>query len=394
MKFVRVMSVLSLVVFITACEMMSTEETPTPRPVREFTPMVSVTGKVVPERWAVVSTQVGGIVQAVYVEEGETVTEGAVLVRFDDTDAQVAVRQAEAAVTAAQMQVARLKVPPRPEAIAVAEAQVNVSAAVVSQTIAQRDQLYAGVTEAEIAAAQAEVRAAEAELNLAVNRHDEAMCHGNEPCPTLGTFEEQARYTMQVAQESLEARRARLRALQASAGTEIRAAQAAVDVAIAQRDVSKAQLALSKITTLPEEIAVAEAAVQEAKVALEAAQVALSHTEVHAPFAGTIGQLDVRLGEFVAPGQPLFTLGDLSTLRVETTDLDEIDVAQITLGQQATVTFDALPDRPFTGHIVYIAPMADPGGGGVNYKVVLEVAEWDPVIRWGMTAFVDIEVQK
>jgi RND family efflux transporter MFP subunit len=292
------------------------------------------------------------------------------------------------------MQVARLKVPPRPEAIAVAEAQVSVSAAVVTQTMAQRDQFYAGVTEAEIEAAQAEVKAAEAQLQLAVNRHDEAMCHGKEPCPSLGTIEEQARYAMQVARESLEASRARLRALQAGAGTEIRVAQAGVDVARAQRDVAEAQLALSQVTTLPEDIAVAEATVNEAQVALDAARVALAYTEVHAPFEGTVGQLDVRVGEFVAPGQPLMTLGDLSTLRVETTDLDEIDVAQISLGQQATITFDALPDRPFTGKIVYIAPMADPGGGGVNYKVVLEVAELDPVIRWGMTAFVDIEVQE
>jgi multidrug resistance efflux pump len=122
--------------------------------------------------------------------------------------------------------------------------------------------------------------------------------------------------------------------------------------------------------------------------------VALERCEVRAPFAGTVGAVNVRVGELIASGQPLITLGDLTTLRVETTDLDEIDVARVAVGQQADVTFDALPERVFTGRVVRISPMAEPGTGGVNYTVILELDELDPVIRWGMTAFVDIEVDQ
>jgi len=43
---------------------------------------------------------------------------------------------------------------------------------------------------------------------------------------------------------------------------------------------------------------------------------------------------------------------------------------------------------------VRISPMAEPGAGGVNYTVVVTLDESDPAIRWGMTAFVDIEVGK
>jgi multidrug efflux pump subunit AcrA (membrane-fusion protein) len=85
-------------------------------------------------------------------------------------------------------------------------------------------------------------------------------------------------------------------------------------------------------------------------------------------------------------------LGDLTTLRVETTDLDEIDAARVAVGQQASITFDALGERVFTGRVVRISPMPEPGAGGVNYTVVLELDELSPAIRWGMTAFVDIEV--
>jgi len=134
--------------------------------------------------------------------------------------------------------------------------------------------------------------------------------------------------------------------------------------------------------------------VAQAQAGLEAASVALGRCEVRAPFAGTVGAVSVRMGELITPGQPLVTLGDLATLRVETTDLDEVDVARVALGQRASITFDAIPERVFAGQAVRISPMAEPGAGGVNYTVVVTLDESDPAIRWGMTAFVDIEVGK
>jgi len=78
---------------------------------------------------------------------------------------------------------------------------------------------------------------------------------------------------------------------------------------------------------------------------------------------------------------------------VETTDLDETDVGRVTVDQEVAVTFDALPERSFVGRVTRISPMAEPGSGGVNYTVIVELGEIDPVIRWGMTAFVDVEAE-
>jgi multidrug resistance efflux pump len=102
----------------------------------------------------------------------------------------------------------------------------------------------------------------------------------------------------------------------------------------------------------------------------------------------------VREGGLVVAGQPLITLGDLDTLRVETTDLDEIDVAKVYVGQQVDVSFDALPEQVFVGTVTRISPMAAPGSGGVNYTVVITLDEVDPAVRWGMTAFVDVVVEE
>jgi len=66
----------------------------------------------------------------------------------------------------------------------------------------------------------------------------------------------------------------------------------------------------------------------------------------------------------------------------------------VAVGQRASVTFDTLPERVFTGHVTRISPMAEPGAGGVNYTVIVVLDETDAAIRWGMTAFVDIEVER
>lgn len=376
----------------------SAEETATPEVEMEFVPVVSVTGEVIPAVWANVSVQTGGTVVEVLVEPGDEVAAGDLLARLDPTDAQLAVQQAEAAVEAAQAQLALLKADPSPEQIAVSEAQVAAAQTVISQTIAQRNQLWSGATEAEIAAAQAQVAAAQAEQWMAREAHDQTlkcytMPNGSEVCPALGPPEEQARHALHAADEALAAARAQLDALKAGSYLQVRTADAAVSAAEAQTNVAQAQLGLLQARATGEEIAVAEAAVTQAETALEIAHVALGRCEVRAPFAGTAGAVNVRVGELVAPGQPLVTLGDLTTLRVETTDLDETQVARVEVGQQAATTFDALPERVFTGQVTRISPMAEPGAGGVNYTVILEL-ETDSAIQWGMTAFVDIEIER
>ena len=392
---------LVLALLLSACEMTGTTPEATPVFVDDFTALVSVTGKVTPAVWTTVGAQTGGMVVEVLVEEGAQVAAGDVLVRLDDADAQLALRQAESALAAAEAQVARARVGARPEEIAVAEAQALAAQTLISETLAQRDQLFAGAGEAQIAAAEAAVAAAQAEQLSARLQHDETMkCYNvtlpdggtEQVCPLLGTMEEQARQALHAANEALAAAEAQLRAAKSGTWAQRRAADAGVTAVTAQYDIVLAQIEMLKAGVLPQDIAIAEAAVTQAKVAVEAAQVALARTAITAPFAGTVTRINVRRGEFIVPGQPLITLGDLSTLRIETTDLDEIDVAQITEGQAATLTFDALSDFTLTGYITRIASMAEPGAGGVNYTVTIDPGELPAQIRWGMTVFIDIDV--
>ena len=379
----------------------SRSETPTPELDVGFVPVVSVTGEVVPAAWTTVSAQTGGTVIEVPVEPGDEVAAGDLLIQLDPTDGELVTRRAETMVQAAQAELAFLQAAPQAEEIAVAAAKVEAAQAAIARATAQGDQLKAGVSAAEIAAAEARVTAAQADQLVAWETHEQTMeCFtldlpdGGEKkvCPLLGPVEEQTRHSLQVANEQLDAARIQLDALSAGADDRLRAAEAAVCAATAQRDAAQAELDLLRAGATAEEIAAKKADLVQAQAALDATLVGLERTQVRAPVGGTVATVDARTGELVLSGQPLVTVGDLSTLRVETTDLDEIDVAQVEIDQDVSITFDAVPEQVFTGHVTRISPMAEPGTGGVNYTVIIELDEIAPQILWGMTAFVDIEV--
>jgi multidrug resistance efflux pump len=165
-------------------------------------------------------------------------------------------------------------------------------------------------------------------------------------------------------------------------------AEAQAAVAVAEREYEKV-----KDGPNPEALDLAQARFDNAQASLNAAEQALADTELQAAFAGTISEVFIRNFEFVAPGQPIVLLADLSELVIETTDLNEIDVAQIEVGYPASITFDALPGIVLEGTLTYIAPKSSQGTG-VNYLVEVQLEEDFPEsVRWGMTAFVDIEVE-
>jgi multidrug resistance efflux pump len=192
-------------------------------------------------------------------------------------------------------------------------------------------------------------------------------------------------------------------------------------VAVANRDVIQAQLDLLLAGASPEqiekaevgvaqaelgvvraqaELRQAEAAVAQAGAALSAAeagrdaiQAALDRLTLRASMAGTLTEIDANPGEMVAEGAPLATLADLSGWLVKTTDVTELDVPLIAVGNAVNVRFDALPGRVAAGEVTNIAAMADLTLGDVVYEVTVQLEDLpDLPLRWGMTAFVEFDV--
>lgn len=79
---------------------------------------------------------------------------------------------------------------------------------------------------------------------------------------------------------------------------------------------------------------------------------------VRAPFAGTVVERTAVAGEAVAPGAPLFTVADLSTLQVEISVPEEA-LLDLRPGLEITASFSALPGRAFPGKIFWVAPSLD-----------------------------------
>lgn len=103
--------------------------------------------------------------------------------------------------------------------------------------------------------------------------------------------------------------------------------------------------------------------------------------------------VDIRPGEYAAPGVAVLRLADLSSWQVETRDLTEIQVAQVREGQPVTVTLDALPGVELRGKVQRIEGFGENRQGDITYKVVVALDEQDQRLRWNMTATVEMKTR-
>lgn len=197
--------------------------------------------------------------------------------------------------------------------------------------------------------------------------------------------------TLTDAQKAYNTAQANLAAAQRGPDA-VKLALAQADVAVAQAALADAQAQLERVKDGPDPdlLALAQARIANAEAQASAAQAALAELEIKAPFAGTIGEVTIHIGEWVAPGQIALVLTDLSQLQVETTDLSERDVPGIVVGSAATVSVDAL-GQTVTGHVIAIAPLADTLGGDVIYKATIALDTQPVGFRPGMSVGVRIE---
>jgi multidrug efflux pump subunit AcrA (membrane-fusion protein) len=286
----------------------------------------------------------------------------------------------------------------------VLEAQLQAAQSAVGQTVAQRDQLTQAPNADRVAAAEAQLAQALAHQKEVQIAYDQVLDNIEF---LAGPTEERTRFQLEAANEAVAAAQAALDQVRAGASAQaIRAASSAVGVSAFQRDSVAAQLALLQAGASPQQLAAAEAAVQQAQAqarqaeaarevalaGLAAAQAQLAQADLTAPFAGVVVQINLEVGELAVPGAPVVQLADLAAWRMRTTDLAETDVVLVRVGQPATITLDALAGQTFAATVAEISALAETNRGSVTYAVTLDLAPVDAPLRWGMTAFADIDV--
>ncbi len=157
------------------------------------------------------------------------------------------------------------------------------------------------------------------------------------------------------------------------------------------------------------DLASARASVATAEVALATAKKTLAETTLRAPASGTVATVGATVGQTVSGGgttpsssssgsstggsssssTPLFTLVDIDGLRL-TAGFSESDAAKIKLGQPATITVAALPDKKLAAHVAAIDTLSTVTSNVVTYNVTFVLDRKNAALKAGMSADVDV----
>jgi HlyD family secretion protein len=334
------------------------------------------------------SFKIAGRVEERPVSEGETVTAGQTVARLDSAELnrEVALRKAE--VDAAEAALAELEAGSRPEEIARAEAAVH-------RAKAHLDQLLAGSRPQEISAAQAAVHQAHAEA-----RRLEAEFGRQTYLYENGIIAAQ-QYDLALA--SYETATARLR--EASEGlnlVEEGPRLEEIDQARAALKEAKEQYALVKKGPREETIEQARARREQAKEALALADTRLGYATLSAPISGVVLSENVEAGEYVAPGTPVVTVGDLKNVWLRAY-INETDLGRVKVGQAVRLSTDTFPDKVYKGHVSFIASEAEFTPKNVQtekervklvYRVKIEIPNPRMELKPGMPADADIVLKE
>ena len=187
-------------------------------------------------------------------------------------------------------------------------------------------------------------------------------------------------------------------------------AEANLDVARAQLQNARAQLdraeklfnekLISEVEIESSKLAhaTANAAVVRAESDLETARDAMEDTQVKAPLSGTIIQKSVELGTVISSptrdvggGTVLFRMANLDTMQVRTL-VDETDIGKVQPGPPAEVRVDAYPNRPFSGRVLKVEPLAVVQQNVTMFPVLIDIANPGHLLKPGMNAEVEVRV--
>lgn len=131
--------------------------------------------------------------------------------------------------------------------------------------------------------------------------------------------------------------------------------------------------------------------IKEREYDMEIARDALERTILRAPFDGLITEIDVEPGETVATSKVVVSMIDDSIYKVDIS-IDELDIGQLEIGQNATISLDADRGRPRQGIVESIGWVATIQGNMVTVPVTVRLNEVDPILRPGYTSTVQIAV--
>ena len=354
-----------IVLFILALSACGAQETPvTEQPVGEVTASgeVIAEGRLEPVRATNLSFQARGVVEDVFVKAGDVVSEGDVLARLTNAGA------AEAQILVAQ----------------------NAYDTLLRNEVGDRAKLWDVYMKAQIARAEAERDWEDLDVDAIDDRIEELEGDIEDLKEDLQDAQDEFdKYKdldkdnskRKTAEDDLEAAQEDLNEKVRELEEETRKrdeVRSKYDAALAAEAEAKYQYEISLDGPNADQLAVA-------KANLDAAKDVLSTYVITAPFSGVVADVSVKAGEQVTVETRVVSIIDDSQWFVETTDVTELEVVDIQIGQSVTLRPDALSDLELTGTVEEISNAFTQSGGDILYTVRVRVNGSDPMLKWGMT---------
>lgn len=331
----------------------------------ELRQTVTASGEVRPIRYIKLTSEVPGRIEEIYVNPGDQVTQGTPLVRVDPTQLQSSQEAQWALAQAAinDVQNARTAVSSAQQGLVVAESSVASA----------RQQLVALQTAVD--RAQVDLNTAQRELKRYSDLIEAGVASRSEYDAARDRFE-QAKLALQTAKANVESQRIAVRE-----ATE-RANQQKIAIKEAQTGIRSSEMRASQ---------------QQALLRGQTSQ--RSKATQLSPLNGVVADIPTRVGEYAVSqlsSTPLMTIADMSTINVEV-NVDETEISNVEVGQQAKVKVDALGDKEIVAVVTQKNPLAvsksDTQGGLSNrvnvqeakeFKVTVELRELPDEIRNGL----------
>ena len=360
-------------------------ETGTPTELPVISSEVTASGAVIPVRQAVMASTQGGRVQEVFVQSGDPVTSGKILVRLAGAEKlTAAVEAARMELLAAQMELKDLQENAEQARTAALLRLANAAKALDDAKQVRGFREYRNGSDSMIAAARADLIVATDTLNKAQEAYNYFSKYDDQNLTKAGALS-----ALSSAQKAYDRALANVNYLTAMpdkvevdlAEAELQAAQSEYDSA--QKEYDELQDGLD-----PDKLALAQQRVKNAEAQLAASLAALNDAEIMAPFNGIVAGLDADPGTWVFPGQTILVLVDLTEFQVKTTDLSERDIPSVHLGQPVIVYVKALGIN-IDGEVIEISPLAETLGGDVVYATTIKLTEQPEGLLAGMSADVN-----
>ena len=338
--------------------------------------------------------KIAGRLEECLVDEGDTVSKGAVLARLENMDEKIAVALAESNLDRTNSVLAELVAGNRPQ-------EIDLSAAKVLQARQALLELSRG------SRAQ-EIETAVSDLNTALASEKSAMAQLTQAREDFdrfaGLLKQQTvsqrdfdlyRTQYEVAQNKTEEAGARVNAARQALSLRKEGPRAEqIEKAKAALAQAEAEYALTKAGPRQEKIDQAKTMVDEAVEKLNQAKQQLSYTELFAPMDGVVLSRSAEPGEFLNPSTPVLTLGDLAHpwLRAY---VNETDLGRLKLKDKVKVTTDSFPGKTYDGVLSFISSQAEFTPKSVQtfeervklmFRIKIELANPDHELKPGMPA--------